>query len=141
MAGSKIKVQFDDLGKTAKVFSRQAQSASQTLRKINGQVSTLQGGAWVGKGANAFRLTKKIVETDIYKRTRNPMSLGYYLWSLSLGLITGSKLFTFVVLLGLIPAHIFFLKYFEEFELELRFGEAYRQYKQKVPFLFPKISP
>jgi protein-S-isoprenylcysteine O-methyltransferase Ste14 len=95
----------------------------------------------LGNGANTFRLTKKIVETDIYKRTRNPMSLGYYLWSLSLGLITGSKLFTFVVLLGLIPAHIFFLKYFEEFELELRFGEAYRQYKQKVPFLFPKISP
>ena len=95
----------------------------------------------LGNGANTFRLTKRIIEKDIYRRTRNPMSLGYYLWALSLGLITGSKLFTFVVLLGLIPAHIFFLKYFEEFELELRFGEAYRQYKQKVPFLFPKISP
>jgi WXG100 family type VII secretion target len=54
MAGFKIKVQFDDLGKTAKVFSRQAQSTSQTLRKINGQISTLQSGGWVGKGAKAF---------------------------------------------------------------------------------------
>jgi hypothetical protein len=25
-------------------------------------------------------------------------------------------------------------------ELELRFGESYKQYKQKVPFLIPKLS-
>ena len=92
-----------------------------------------------GNGANAFRLTDRIVETDIYQRTRNPMSLGYYLWSLSLGLISGSAFVTIVVLLGFIPAHVFFLKYFEEFELELRFGEAYRQYKEKVPFLIPGL--
>ena len=67
------------------------------------------------------------------------MSLGYYLWSLSLGLISGSMFVTVVVLFGFIPAHVFFLKYFEEFELELRFGEAYRLYKQKVPFLIPKF--
>lgn len=35
---------------------------------------------------------------------------------------------------------IFFLKFFEELELELRFGESYKQYKQKVPFLIPKLS-
>ena len=92
-----------------------------------------------GNGANAFRLTDRIVETDIYQRTRNPMSLGYYLWSLSLGLISGSAFVTVVVLLGFIPAHIFFLKYFEEFELELRFGSSYRQYKEKVPFLIPRL--
>jgi protein-S-isoprenylcysteine O-methyltransferase Ste14 len=92
----------------------------------------------LGNGANAFRLTEKIVQTNIYKYTRNPMSLGYYLWTLSLGLIFGSRLVTFVVLFGFIPAHIFFLKFFEELELELRFGEAYKQYKQKVPFLIPK---
>jgi protein-S-isoprenylcysteine O-methyltransferase Ste14 len=40
----------------------------------------------------------------------------------------------------LIPAHIFFLKYFEELELELRFGETYKQYKQTVPFLIPRLS-
>ena len=93
-----------------------------------------------GSGANAFRLTQTVVETDIYQRTRNPMSLGFYLWSLGLGLIANSTLGTLVVLLGFIPAHIFFLKYFEEFELELRFGEAYKQYKGKVPFLIPKFS-
>jgi len=42
--------------------------------------------------------------------------------------------------LGIIPAHVFFLKFFEELELELRFDESYKQYKQKVPFLIPKLS-
>jgi len=94
----------------------------------------------LGSGANAFRLTKRIVEKDIYKYTRNPMSLGYYLFSLSVGFISGSTLLTLYILLGLIPAHLFFLKFFEELELELRFGESYKQYKQKVPFLIPKLS-
>lgn len=94
----------------------------------------------LGSGANAFRLTKQIVEKDVYKYTRNPMSLGYYLLSLSIGFISGSTIITFAVLFGLIPAHVFFLKFFEELELELRFGESYRKYKQEIPFLIPKIS-
>lgn len=93
-----------------------------------------------GSGANAFRLTKQIVEKDIYQCTRNPMSIGYYLFSLSIGFISGSTLLTLGVLLGLVPAHIFFLKYFEELELELRFGEPYKEYKQKTPFLVPRFS-
>jgi len=93
-----------------------------------------------GDGANAFRLTKRIVETDIYKYTRNPMSLGYFLCSLGLGLISGSTFAKLGALLGYIPAHMFFLKFFEELELELRFGESYRQYKRKVPFLIPRLS-
>ncbi len=105
------------------------------LLGISNRLVRTQGG-----GANAFRLTKQIVEGDIYKYTRNPMSLGYYLFSLSVGLISGSTLLTLGVLLGLIPAHIFFLKYFEELELELRFGESYKEYKREVPFLIPKLS-
>jgi protein-S-isoprenylcysteine O-methyltransferase Ste14 len=94
----------------------------------------------LGSGANAFRLTKRIVAEDIYKRTRNPMSLGFYLLALATGLISGSTLVTLGALLGLIPAHIFFLRYFEELELELRFGESYLQYKKSVPFLIPNLS-
>lgn len=93
-----------------------------------------------GSGANAFRLTRRIVERDVYRYTRNPMSLGYYLYSLSMGFIAGSTLVTLVVLLGIIPAHLFFLKFFEERELDLRFGESYERYKQEVPFLIPKFS-
>jgi protein-S-isoprenylcysteine O-methyltransferase Ste14 len=43
----------------------------------------------LGHGANAFRLTRKLVEGDIYQRTRNPMSLGLYLTCLALGLLAG----------------------------------------------------
>ena len=45
--------------------------------------------------------------------------------------------------MGLIPvlisAHIFYLKYFEELELILRFGKSYIEYKKRVPFLIPQI--
>jgi protein-S-isoprenylcysteine O-methyltransferase Ste14 len=91
----------------------------------------------LGSGANAFRLTKHIVEADIYQYTRNPMSLGYYLGAIGLGFISGSTLLTLYVLLGIIPAHLFFLKFFEEFELELRLGESYKAYKRKTSFLIP----
>jgi protein-S-isoprenylcysteine O-methyltransferase Ste14 len=92
----------------------------------------------LGSGANAFRLTKQVVARDVYRSTRNPMSLGYYLSALALSLLIGSTVLTLYVLVGLIPAHLFFLKFFEERELELRLGEPYRQYKQDVPFLIPK---
>jgi protein-S-isoprenylcysteine O-methyltransferase Ste14 len=94
----------------------------------------------LGSGANAFRLTKRIVAEDVYKHTRNPMSLGFYLWTLAVGLASGSTFITLTVLLGFIPAHIFFLKFFEELELELRFGESYLEYKKEVPFLIPKFT-
>ena len=94
----------------------------------------------LGSGANAFRLTKQIVADDIYKRTRNPMSLGFYLFAAALGFVSGSTFITLAVVIGLIPAHIFFLKYFEELELELRFGASYLEYKKSVPFLIPKSA-
>lgn len=94
----------------------------------------------LGSGANAFRLTQRIVEMDVYRYTRNPMSLGYYLIAISIGLISGSSLMTLYSLFGIIPAHLFFLKFFEELELALRFGDSYQQYRQKVPFLFPRAS-
>jgi len=94
----------------------------------------------LGNGTNAFRLTGTVVEKNAYQYTRNPMSLGYYCIGLGLGFISGSTLLTLYVILGIIPAHLFALKYFEELELELRFGESYTRYKQKVPFLFPKLT-
>lgn len=68
------------------------------------------------------------------------MSLGYYLSTLGLSFLIGSTLLTLYVLIGLIPAHLFFLKFFEERELELRFGESYKHYKREVPFLIPRLS-
>jgi protein-S-isoprenylcysteine O-methyltransferase Ste14 len=91
----------------------------------------------LGQGANAFVLTKRLVAGSIYKRTRHPMSLGLYLASVGTGLLVGSTYLTLAALLGVIPAHVFYLKYFEEVELELRLGPSYTEYRQKVPFLLP----
>ncbi len=93
----------------------------------------------LGSGTNAFILTKKIVNDDIYTRTRNPMSLGFYLSSLAFAFASSSTFILLAASLGLIPAHIFFLKYFEELELKLRFGESYLEYKKSVPFLIPRL--
>ncbi len=93
----------------------------------------------LGSGANAFRLTKQVVLDDVYRYTRNPMSLGSYLIWLGTGLTSGSTFITLLALLGYIPAHLFALKYFEELELELRFGQEYLEYKEKVPFLLPSF--
>ena len=96
---------------------------------------------WIlGSGANAFLLTKRLVAGGIYQWTRNPMSLGIYLIAIGIGLLVGSTYLTAGALLLFIPAHIFYLKYFEEYELELRLGEVYLEYKQKVPFLIPGFN-
>lgn len=95
--------------------------------------------AKVGKGAAAFMLTKSVVVDRVYNFTRNPMSLGYYSACVGAGLLAGSTSITVGVILGVIPAHVFNLKYFEETELDLRHGQSYREYRQRVPFLIPNL--
>lgn len=93
----------------------------------------------IGHGAPSFRLTKKIVDSDIYKRVRNPMSLGYYLLCIGISLAVGSTYLTIgSIIISLI--HMFNLKYFEERELEIRYGESYIKYKQNTAFLIPKFK-
>jgi protein-S-isoprenylcysteine O-methyltransferase Ste14 len=92
-----------------------------------------------GQGTPAFKLTKKLVVGGIHKRMRNPMSLGFYLTCLGISLAAGSTYCTLGSLLVLIPSHLFYLKYFEERELEIRFGETYSAYKKNVPFMIPKL--
>lgn len=98
----------------------------------------------LGNGANAFRLTSTVVQERIYASTRNPMSLGFYLWLTAVGLLAGSTTFTLLVLVAIVPAHIVFLRAFEEDELALRLGASYLEYRQRTPFLLPhfrKSSP
>jgi protein-S-isoprenylcysteine O-methyltransferase Ste14 len=92
-----------------------------------------------GEGANAIRLTKRLVAGGIYRRLRNPMALGYYLGSVGIGLLAGSTFITLGTLLVMIPSHLFYLKHFEEYELELRMGQPYVEYKRMVPFLLPRL--
>lgn len=93
-----------------------------------------------GQGFPALLLSTEVASGSIYAYTRNPMSLGFYLICIAIGLLAGSAFFTVWSLIVLIPAHICFLKFFEERELEARFGEPYIDYKKRVPFLIPNLS-
>lgn len=92
-----------------------------------------------GQGAAAFKLTKKLVVSGIHRRIRNPMSLGFYLTCLGISMAAGSTYCILGTFFVLVPAHLFYLKYFEERELEIRFGETYIAYKRNVPFMLPKM--
>ena len=94
----------------------------------------------VGKGAAAFLLTQRIVSESVYQRTRNPMSLGFYLACIGVGLLAGSTALTLGALLVVIPVPVFNLKFFEEVELDHRYGQTYREYKRRVPFLIPSLT-
>lgn len=92
-----------------------------------------------GQGFPLMLLTGKLADNLLYKRTRNPMMLGLFLTLIGIGLLVRSSFFTLWSLIGFIPAIIFWLKFVEERELEMRFGQSYREYKQRVPFLFPSF--
>jgi protein-S-isoprenylcysteine O-methyltransferase Ste14 len=93
-----------------------------------------------GKGTAAFLLTEQLVTDGLYGRTRNPMSLGFYAVCVGLGMIAGSLTVTLGALFIILPVHLINLKYFEERELELRYGYSYVDYKQRVPFLIPRFK-
>ena len=92
-----------------------------------------------GFGAPFFiKLSQKLASDWMYAWTRNPMVLAVLSFSVSLGIWFQSILFVLWVLLLFAPALLFFVKVFEERELEFRFGASYLEYKSKTPMLFPR---
>ena len=85
-------------------------------------------------------MTEEFVKGGIRRYLRNPMSLGGYLFLIAYSIRFPSPYLLLATLIGLIPAHIFYLKIYEEKELELKFGEEYLEYKKEVPFLLPRIK-
>jgi protein-S-isoprenylcysteine O-methyltransferase Ste14 len=86
----------------------------------------------------AVALTQKLTADWLYAWTRNPMVLGTQAFLVSLGIWYQSALFVVWVLVLVTPAWLFFVKVFEERELEIRFGESYLEYKARTPMLFPR---
>ncbi len=54
MSPSKVRADYEQLAEIAEAFGQQAESAQQTLGDLKEIISVLQGGDWVGKGADAF---------------------------------------------------------------------------------------
>jgi len=92
-----------------------------------------------GFGAPFFiALSRKLTADWLYAWTRNPMVLAALSWFVSLGIWFQSALFVLWVLILLAPALLFFVKVYEERELELRFGASYLEYKSRTPMLLPR---
>ncbi|KMP11724.1 hypothetical protein UR09_02620 [Candidatus Nitromaritima sp. SCGC AAA799-A02] len=83
---------------------------------------------------------KKLVVRGIYRHARNPMMTG--VWCV----LTGES-----ILFGSVPVFIWFLvfltaclvliPFWEEPDLEHRFGESYHEYKKHVPRWIPRFTP
>jgi protein-S-isoprenylcysteine O-methyltransferase Ste14 len=92
-----------------------------------------------GFGAPFFiALSRKLAADWLYAWTRNPMVLAALVFLLSLGIWFQSALFVLWVLILFAPALLFFVKVYEERELEFRFGASYLEYKSRTPMLFPR---
>jgi protein-S-isoprenylcysteine O-methyltransferase Ste14 len=87
----------------------------------------------------AVALSRRLATDWLYARTRNPMVLSVLAWLVAVGLWLQSAGFLVWVLTLVAPAWIVFLKVYEERELEIRFGQAYRAYRATTPFLWPRI--
>lgn len=80
---------------------------------------------------------QRLVTSGIRARVRHPIYLGHLCemlgWSIGTGLAVCYGLTAFAVVTGAVMIRM------EDAELEHRFGEDYRTYRQEVPALLPKI--
>ena len=83
------------------------------------------------------RHRQQLVTSGIRARVRHPIYLGHLCeivgWCIGTGLIALFVLAGFAMLTGAIMIRM------EDRELEARFGEAYRQYRQRVPGVIPRF--
>ena len=92
-----------------------------------------------GLGAPFYiALSRRLAVDWSYAWTRNPMVLAALAFLVSLGIWFQSVLFVLWVIILFAPALLFFVKVYEERELEIRFGASYLEYKSRTPMLFPR---
>ena len=86
-----------------------------------------------------FRSKGKLVTTGIYQYVRHPQYLGFLLITLGINVlwITVSTL----ILYPFLVIVYYRLAQREEKEMEDQFGEAYINYKHRVPMFIPRLKP
>lgn len=87
----------------------------------------------------AISLSKRLATDWLYSRSRNPMVVCMVMFLLCLGLQLRSLLFLGWVAAVFVPAMTVFLHFYEERELEIRFGASYQQYRATTPMFFPRL--
>ena len=78
-----------------------------------------------------FNPSTRIVVHGLYRFTRNPMYIGFALWTLGLAILVDSAWMLLAVPIGLVLIDRFVITR-EERYLERKFGEEYLDYKRRV---------
>lgn len=83
------------------------------------------------------RFEQRLVTSGVRARVRHPVYLAHFCemlaWSAGTGVIVLYGLTAFALLTGAIMIAV------EERELEQRFGDAYREYRRRVPAFIPRV--
>jgi protein-S-isoprenylcysteine O-methyltransferase Ste14 len=82
--------------------------------------------------------TQQLIIQKPYNFCRNPMALGTIVAFLGVAILIGS-ISAVVLVLSLTVLLLVYIKFLEEKEMELRFGEAYRMYRKQTPFIIPRF--
>jgi len=91
----------------------------------------------IGRGTPVpIMATQQLITQKPYSYCRNPMALGAILMYLGVAVLIGSISGAGLVLLFSILL-LTYIKLLEEKEMELRFGDAYREYRKQTPFIIP----
>jgi len=86
----------------------------------------------------AAKLSSRLATDWMYAWTRNPMGLCTLAWFFSLGLWRQSLWFLVWLAASVAPGWLYFVKVYEERELEMRFGPGYLDYKARTPMMWPR---
>lgn len=86
----------------------------------------------------AVALSRRLATDWCYRYTRNPMLLATFGLLVAAALYLHSLALLLWLAIALFPSWIYFVKVYEERELEIRFGKPYLEYKARTPFLFPR---
>jgi protein-S-isoprenylcysteine O-methyltransferase Ste14 len=86
-----------------------------------------------------FNPPPTMVTNGLYNIIRNPMHLGWTLVLFGVAVLMQSFTLLVIFIPLFVLAHILYLKLIEEKELEKKFGQAYLDYKKRVPMFIPKL--
>jgi protein-S-isoprenylcysteine O-methyltransferase Ste14 len=86
----------------------------------------------------AVKLSSRLATDWMYAWTRNPMLLCSLAWLFSIGLMYRSLWILVWLAVIVSPGWIFFVAWYEERELQIRFGAGYGEYRERTPFLWPR---
>ena len=93
----------------------------------------------VGRGTPVpYMATQQLIIQKPYSYCRNPMALGAIVAYLGIAILIGS-ISAAVFVLSFAVLLLIYIKFLEEKEMELRFGEAYQEYRKRTPFIIPRL--